>query len=154
MLVAELRDFQIHARCEDHDPPTDDPDRQPAPLTFTGTVSFRAGYLMGDENADARAFLDAFGVPAGPLAADFPVSAPITFTVTTRTCAQKDSALADEQLLNLSITGPNLTVTGTYQWRAEGGVPVMEQPLTLSGLPTAGFLPGPALTATFSYPTP
>lgn len=148
LLLAELKEFEIHARCEDIEPPADGDANPPKPMTFTGTVSFLGGYLMGDDNADARGALEALGVPAGPLATDHGTVIPVTFTLTPATCAQKDSG----ELLTLVIALPNLVINGEYHWSAGGGCPVLKGPLVVNGLPTASWFPGPALTGKFSLP--
>ncbi len=92
LFFAEFKEFEIHARCEDIEPPADGTANPPKPMAFTGQVSFLAGYLMGDDNAEARGALEALGVPAGPLATDQWRGRPVTFTLTPATCAQKDTA--------------------------------------------------------------
>lgn len=148
MFFAEFKEFEIHARCDDYDPPSDDTANPPKPMVFTGQASFLAGYLMGNDNAEARMFLEALGVPAGPLASDQRVVAPVTFTLTQATCEEKDT----DGLTSLVIPFPDMTVTGKYRWNAVTGVPVLQSPLFVSGLPTQSWYPGPALIGTFSTP--
>jgi hypothetical protein len=149
LFFAEFKDFQIHARCEDYDPPTDGTANLANPMTFTGTASFQAGYLMGDDNADARRFLEALGLPAQPLATDQRVVTPVTFTLAPPSCAEKDKGIWSG---TLTIAFSAITITGAYRWSTAQGCPVMLGPLLVNGLPTVSWFPGPALAGKFSIP--
>jgi hypothetical protein len=140
MFLAEVKGLSVHAWSCRWLPPSSDPQRKGDRVEFTGTVNFAAGYLMGDQNADLRDFVEKLtGVPTGPLADSHSVSIPVTF----------DIGPGQHELLSIKA-GDGLLLEGDYSWDAGSGMPVMHGPLRLNGMSTAAFFPGPPVQGYFT----
>lgn len=139
LFLAEIKGLTVHAWSCRWIPVSSDPAHKKDVISFEGTASFAAGYLMGKQNAAAREFIEALtGVPTDPLADDFTVKLPITFTI----------GPGQFQLLSIKA-GKGVLIEGEYSWNAATGLPVLHGPLRLNGLSTGAFFPGPPVQGYF-----
>jgi hypothetical protein len=154
LFFGAFNDIEIDAMTTDYTPPSDDRINQGS-IDFTGNMSYTVGYLMDDYNAEFRQFLGGLGgFDPTPLAKASKVNTPITFTLTQTKPSDKKDMFPVLRPPSPKFTinfGPNLNVEARYHWEPVAGFPVLDGPMSLNGMSTSGFYPGPPLWGYFYF---